>query len=110
VVEWDVARRKQTIRHSGARDRTLILATGTEIISATYITYEIVDDDPKSAAIEYRCTIGAARADWKPRIESTARISMTRDEFVLVGDLNAFLGDEHVLTRKWERRVPRYFV
>jgi len=35
---------------------------------------------------------------------------MTRDEIVLTGELNAFLGDERILTRRWDRRIPRYLV
>ena len=29
---------------------------------------------------------------------------------VLTGELNAYLGDERILTRRWDRRIPRYLV
>jgi hypothetical protein len=110
IVEWDVARRTQTIRNMGARERALILATNTEIASTTDITYRISDDDPTSAVIDYHCTLATLREDWKPHVDSKARVSMTREEIVLTGELNAFLGDERILTRRWDRRIPRYLV
>jgi putative CocE/NonD family hydrolase len=110
IVEWDVARRTQTIRNTGAREPALILATNTEISFTTDITYRISDDDPTSAVIDYHCTLATLREDWKPHVDSKARVSMTREEIVLTGELNAFLGEERILTRRWDRRIPRYLV
>ncbi len=110
VVEWDVARSKQTIRHTGARERALILATNTEIYSANDITYEIADHDPASAMIEQRCMMGSARGDWRPQVHSTARITMTKDELILVGEMIAYYGEEKVFSRAWERKIPRRLV
>lgn len=110
VVEWDIVSGRQTITHLGSRGRTLITATNTEIYSANDITYDITQHDPTSAVIEQRCMMGTARGDWRPRVESVSRIRMTKDDFILYGELNAFYGDEKIFQKTWDRKIPRDLV
>ena len=60
--------------------------------------------------IEQRCTMGSARGEWRPRVDSTARITMTKDTLILVGEMNAYYGEEKVFSRTWERQEPRRLV
>jgi hypothetical protein len=70
----------------------------------------ICHDDPTSAAMETHAIRGYARDDWSVRIEATLRITVTYGEFVLMGEIRTFEHDKEVLTRVWDRRIPRLLV
>ncbi len=110
IVEWDVAKKLQTIHHNGSRSKVLIKATNTAVFVANDITYTIKDDDPTSASIEQKATWGSERGNWKPRVDSLAKVSLTKDHIILMGEMNAFYGEEKVFTKKWDRKIPRDLV
>ncbi len=110
LVEWDVRTKNQTINHRGEKSTTLITATDTEISGANNVRYEINDHDPSTAMIEQECMFATGRGDWRPRVESVARVTMTKNDFMLSGEMNAFNGEEKIFTRKWDRKIPRNLV
>jgi hypothetical protein len=48
-----------------------------------------------------------ARGDWSVRVEAEASLSATATDFDLKVRLDAFEGDTCVVTRLWNRRIPR---
>ncbi|WP_370544697.1 CocE/NonD family hydrolase [Frigoribacterium sp. VKM Ac-2530] len=77
-------------------------------------TYRITDGDPLSASAESRWAIGLEKPGWKAWLETTLRLTATRDEFVVVNTVQAWARDGGpeapvvvVASRQFEDRVPR---
>jgi hypothetical protein len=83
---------------------------GLEIGNDWHWDEEIRGDDPTSAALAMHrsCTVG--RADWRMRVETTLRMSCTRETFRLQASLRAFDGDTEVCARDWDETIPRDLV
>jgi len=109
VFEWDVASRKLTVR-SASRDQGIqrLNATGTEMTGTLQEVAEITDNDPTSARTVVERTQGYKRADWGDvRILSRLEVSLTKDDFQLLGKINVMDGDKEVFARAWNRKIPR---
>ncbi|WP_019170219.1 CocE/NonD family hydrolase [Pseudaminobacter salicylatoxidans] len=107
VYEWDVAGEKLTIRSNGDSGRWKLNATGTEMSETWNEVTEILDNDPTSAKIEIRMVDTFSRDEWDVRVEAALRLSLTKDDFLVTGDIQAFDHDEQVFAKKWTRTVPR---
>jgi putative CocE/NonD family hydrolase len=107
IYEWDVASEKLTIRSSGDSGRSRLNATGTEMSAAWNEVTEILEHDPTSAKIEFRMKEAFSRDDWDVRVEATLRLSLTKDDFHVAGDIQAFDHDKEVFAKNWTRTVPR---
>ncbi|RWI31464.1 MAG: CocE/NonD family hydrolase [Mesorhizobium sp.] len=118
--EWDVEANKLTTRavmESGrltvafkpAR-RYRIDATGTELSTYSSEVTEILDHDPTSVKIETQYVEAMKRDDWDVRVESRLRLSLTKDNFLFVGQIKAFEDDEEVFTKTWDHTIPRLLV
>lgn len=98
--------RPTTIRPGVVRIDRLGLEMGVE----GSITFSIEDDDPLSATAEMRRIETKRREAWQIRIETTMRLSCTRDDFLLRATLRAWEGDSEVCHRDWDRSIPRDLV
>ena len=47
------------------------------------------------------------RGAWRVRTETRLRMSADAEAFTVAAELDAFEGDEPIVTRRWERRIPR---
>jgi putative CocE/NonD family hydrolase len=83
---------------------------GLEIGSHWDWNQDIQPDDPTSAAIGMRRTGTVARGDWRVKVETTMRMTCTRDAFRLQASLRAFDGDAEVCARDWDRTIKRDLV
>ncbi|MDX8542037.1 peptidase S15, partial [Mesorhizobium abyssinicae] len=110
VSEWDATTNKLTIRNTGGDGRSRIDAIGTEMWTTEREVKEILDHDPTSAKMDAQCITAYKRADWDCRVESRLRVSVTKDDFLLVGQIKAFEHDAEVFTRTWNRTIPRRLV
>jgi putative CocE/NonD family hydrolase len=109
TVEWDAVDRKQVIRHEVGDGSVLLTAVDTEIFGKSAARCEIADDDA-SGSIETSYTIGWKRDRWRPRVVATSKITTSKADFLLRGEMTAYDGEEKVFTRVWERKIPRRFV
>ncbi|MGX7877116.1 CocE/NonD family hydrolase [Mesorhizobium sp. ORM6] len=120
IHEWDVGANKLTTRTvmdvrrmtlaTKAAKRYRIDATGTEISVASSEVTEILDHDPTSAKIETQYVETMKRDDWDVRVENRMHFSMTKENFLLVGQIKAFDDDKEVFNKTWERTIPRLLV
>jgi uncharacterized protein len=112
TFEWDVATRTLRIittdRSRGVRRK--LNATGSEIYVAGRELLEIRDDDPTSARIETHLAEGYSRGDWDVRVEATLRMSLTRTDLLLRGEIKAFDGGRESFVKLWDRTIPRRFL
>lgn len=108
-VEWDAVTRKQVIRHEVGDGTELLTAVNTEILGKSAARCEIADDDT-SGSIETQYTFGWQRDRWRPRVVASSKITTSKTDFLLWGEMTAYDGDEKVFTRTWERKIPRRFV
>ncbi|MFD1984351.1 CocE/NonD family hydrolase [Mesorhizobium newzealandense] len=110
VHEWDIATNKLTTRTDQGGGRYRIDATGTEISSTTSEVTEILDHDPTSAKVEAQYVETMKRGDWDVRVDSHLRLTLTKENFLFVGQIKAFDHDQEVFTKTWNRAIPRLLV
>lgn len=53
------------------------------------------------------CRGAFSRDDRDVRVEATLRLSLTKNDFFVAGDIRAFDHDEEVFAKNWTRDVPR---
>ena len=109
VVESDTGSQRQVIRYEVGNGTVLIDSVRTRLIGDIKMRYEIYDNDP-AAIIEARITTGWERDAWRPRLLASSTFTTTPTEFLIVGELTAFDGDQKVLTRTWNQKIPRQLV
>ncbi len=83
---------------------------GLELGTEARFDSHIAPDDPLSAECSMRQVQAISRADWRTRIETSVRMTCTRDAFVLHASLRAWDADEEVCSREWDVSVPRDLV
>ncbi len=80
---------------------------GLELGSEGQSHWQVDDDDPSSAVAELRRADTIARGSWKIRIETSLRLSCTREAFLVRASLRAHEGAREVCVRTWDRRITR---
>jgi predicted acyl esterase len=98
--------RPTTVRPGLVRIDRLGLALGME----GKFAFDIKDDDPLSATAEMKRTETIERDAWQVRVETSMRLSCTRDAFLLRASLRAWQGADQVCHREWDRSIPRDLV
>ena len=81
--------------------------TATELGHRLIKTFRIREGDPLSATAEFRQRFEIEREDWQITIETSTRMSCTRDRFLLECTGKAWDGDRLVLDRTWSVDKPR---
>jgi len=109
VLEWDIGAQKLTFRAS-SDSSWRINATETEISHSYREVSEIVENDPTSARIEIRKAYGLKRGNWDTRSESIVRMSLTKDDLLLTGDVKAYEGGKEIFTKIWNHKIRRQLV
>ena len=85
-------------------------STGTEVYGNANMISEIRENDPGSAQLQMNRSIGLQRPGWDTRVESRIQFSMTKDTFLLVGEIRAFDDGKPFFSRKWTRPIRRQLV
>jgi hypothetical protein len=80
---------------------------GLELRTEGKFSFELKDDDPLSATAEMRRTETKERDGWQVRIETSMRLSCTRDAFLLRATMRAWEGAREVCQREWDESIPR---
>ena len=83
---------------------------GLELGSHGHYDRGIGDGDPTSGWISMRHTGTVTRGAWRTRVDTTMRMSCTREAFRLEASLRAFEGDSEVCARDWDRTIKRDLV
>jgi len=110
LLEWQVDQQKLFIRSQGTGGRYIINETNTEMSGGWQEVSEIRDDDPTSATLVHKRWQGFKRDDWNARVEAEVRVTLTRDDYLLTGEVKTFEGDKEFFSRTWERKIPRQLV
>ena len=90
--------------------RTRIAEHGMTTWARGRETYTIHPDDPLSARQECHWTEERSRGDWKVRTETYSAMTASKTHWHVTGRLEAFEGDEKILTREWDTRIKRKLV
>ena len=83
---------------------------GLDVGNEWKFRHDVQGNDPLSAVAEMQRTMTVRRDDWRIRIETSMRMSCTRDTFRLHASMRAFEGDDEVCHRTWDRSIPRDLV
>jgi uncharacterized protein len=108
-VEWDAVAKRQVIRHEVGDGTDLLTAVNTQLIGKATVRSEIGEDDT-TGSIATQYLIGWQRDRWKPRVTGSSKITTTKADFVLWGEIVAYDGEEKIFSRTWERNIPRRLV
>lgn len=111
-TEFDPVRNQVTRRLAGtggygAEGSNLIPDVGLVMVNDAWRQHRITLDDPCSPVCEFHQTNAFQREGWDIRVESRVRVTSTRDSFVLLCDVDVFENDARVLSRSWNREIPR---
>jgi uncharacterized protein len=110
TFSWDVAARTLTIDTHYPYERHRLNANGTELSESRREVSVIRDDDPTTAALEYRQTKGLYRPGWDIRVDTTLRMALMKDTFLLDGEVCVFEDGKEFWSRRWQRPITRKFV
>jgi hypothetical protein len=108
-VVSDTASGRQVINYEVGNQVVLIKSVRTRLIGDIKMRDEINDSDP-AVIIEAKITTGWERDNLRPRLLASSTFTTTKTEFVIVGELTALNGEEKVLTRTWNQKIPRQLV
>jgi hypothetical protein len=81
-------------------DGSFFRSEGRDVLS-------IVEEDPLSAKVTCHRIFHLGSADRHLRVEATATMSSTADDFVLDNELDAFEDDVPVAGRHWQKTIAR---
>lgn len=70
-------------------------------------TYRIGTSDPLSARAAITAHAMLRRKSWAPQVRATVELRATPDSFIVTARLTATEGEEEVVARTWEERIPR---
>ena len=90
--------------------RTTIAEHGMTTWACGRETYTIHPDDPLSARADYHWSEERSRGDWKVRTETYSSMTATKAHWHVTGTLEAYEGEEKILTRTWDRKIRRKLV
>ena len=90
--------------------RSTIVEHGMTSWSCGRETYTIHPDDPLSARAECHWSEERSRGDWKVRTETWSAMTASETHWHVTGRLEAFEGDQKILTREWDQKVKRKLV
>jgi hypothetical protein len=108
------------------RERTTDIATGTSVLhhvedtgksliedidlivqKRSEETFSITPEDPTSARTDMVRIVRAERGNWKPRTETRLTFACDVGNFHITATLEAFEGDNKILERTWDEKIPR---
>jgi uncharacterized protein len=80
---------------------------GLEVGTNFHFEHDLKDGDPTSAVAAMRRTGTLARGDWRIKVDTTMRMSCTRETFRVEASMRAYEGDTEVCARTWDRTIKR---
>ncbi len=83
---------------------------GLEVGTNFHFEHDLKDSDPTSAVVAMRRTGTLARGDWRTKVETTMRMSCTRETFRVEASMRAYEGETEICARTWDRTIPRTLV
>jgi uncharacterized protein len=70
-------------------------------------TFQIVEDDPRSARAASEWTLVRERGDWRIRIQTRSIMTADRGAFRVTNAVDAYEGNVRVCARTWTATIPR---
>ncbi len=110
VIERDVGRGTVTIRAEENEGRAVIVDTGVEIGRWVKERLTITEGDPLSAETEMGSIFTYAKGGWRTKVSGRCTLRATRTRWLLSADLDAWDGDEQILSRHLEVPIRRDLV
>jgi putative CocE/NonD family hydrolase len=83
---------------------------GLETTVQSSYRFDVDDHDPLTAIAEMKRTRTIARDPWYVRIDTSMRMTCTRDSFRIIASLRALEGDDEVCQRDWDVAIPRNLI
>ncbi len=110
VIERDVATGETVYRQVDDSGRYRLDHIGLEYGIRQVEIYRIGDQDPNTAEVDIAYTVEIGRGDWQTRTETRTVMRSTPTEFLIDARLDAYEGETRILSRNWNRSIPRDLV
>ena len=107
TIHTDVMSGETVVTNVSDGGRLRLDGIDLEFRAAAVDTVGIREGDPLSCWAESRRTTEQHRGDWHVRMEGRVRLSSTATDFILIGELEAFEGDDLVFESRRETTIPR---
>jgi len=107
TVERDLVSGETVFTTDESAGRYRLEHIGMDIEHGKREVFRIGDDDPTSGRLDIRHTRNLARGDWRVKTVTQTRMRATAGEFIVEASLDAFEGDNRVLSRNWQVRHKR---
>jgi hypothetical protein len=107
IIERDIVRRTVTIRAEENEGRAVIVDTGVEIGRWVKERLTITEGDPLNAETEMGSVFSYAKGNWRTKVSGRCALRATRTHWLLSADLDAWEGDEQIVSRHLEVPIPR---
>lgn len=100
----------ELIEGTTALDEELIPGPDTTYGEAYRLRRTIREDDPNSAEIEAEAINTYVRGDWRIKLRAWSRGRSTRTEFLCEETFEAWEGGRCIVSRRWQKAIPRHLV
>jgi hypothetical protein len=81
--------------------------TGLEVGRRAVERYTAHLDDPTSVRGDTEWTFAFTRGDWSTRTTTRTTLTCSATDFYVHAELDAWEGEERVVSRNWHRTIPR---
>ena len=81
-----------------------------DVTRRAYENYSFVGEDVNSVRGETFWTMGFQRGDWQVRTTTKTVLTSTSTDFHISAELDAYEGDQRVLSKNWNTTIPRDFI
>jgi hypothetical protein len=85
-------------------------STGLDYRLSSHDRFTVAANDPLSARAEVTFEMSQGRGDWQVRATTRTVLTATATEFCVHATMDAWEGEERVVSRHWNVTVPRHLV
>ncbi|MFD4368489.1 CocE/NonD family hydrolase [Rhodococcus sp. NPDC058521] len=107
VVARDLANYDNSLRIVKDNGLVRIGAPGIDVAKRVEETYGWKADDHTSVFGDTRWSVTFSRDDWSATTVTHTRLTCSEDEFRMHAELDAYEGDERIMSRIWTKVIPR---
>jgi hypothetical protein len=90
--------------------RSTIVEHGLTVWACGRESYRILPDDPLSARQECHWTEERTRGSWNVRTETYSSMTASKTHWHVTGRLEAWVGENLILSRTWDNKIRRRLV
>ncbi|WDF03334.1 CocE/NonD family hydrolase [Shouchella hunanensis] len=108
-INYDLLSERWVLDDFSDEGKRKLPANGLEYGSTNRNVYTIREGDPLSAEAHCKWELTLGRGDWQTEVHTDSKMTADKTNFYLENTLKAYLRDELVFEKTWEKMIPRDF-